>query len=220
MTSRVTLHESVSTLERISVEEAKSLQLALAARVITHWSGADPAVVAGVDVSVQGGMAQAAVVTLDFSTLGLLEFATARAKPIFPYVPGYLAFREIPVIMKAFDKLRHKPDILVVDGHGLAHPRFCGLACHLGITLDTPSIGCAKSRLVGECLEPGAAKGSASDIVFQERVVGRVVRTREGVKPSRVINNLPEPGRLPAEHARGRNRFRARRAKASWRSDW
>lgn len=183
MTSRVTQHESVSTLAPTSLEKAKSLQLTLAARVIMRWSGADPAVVAGVDVSVQGGMAQAAVVTLDFSTLGLLESVTARAKPLFPYVPGYLAFREIPVIMKAFEKLRHKPNLLVVDGHGLAHPRFCGLACHLGLALNTPSIGCAKSRLVGECRDPGLAKGSVSDIVFQERVVGRVVRTREGVKP-------------------------------------
>ena len=112
-----------------------------------------------------------------------MDTATARAKPEFPYIPGFLAFREVPVILKAFEKLRPVPDLLVVDGHGLAHPRFCGLACHLGVTLDTPSIGCAKSRLVGEYREPDNARESATYLIFQKRAVGRVVRTREGVKP-------------------------------------
>jgi deoxyribonuclease V len=101
----------------------------------------------------------------------------------FPYVPGLLVFREGPVVMKALRRLTERPDVLIFDAHGLAHPRRMGLATHLGILLDTPSVGCAKSRLCGTYTEPGPTRGCWTRLWDDEEVIGAVVRTRDGVKP-------------------------------------
>jgi deoxyribonuclease V len=112
-----------------------------------------------------------------------MEQAVAVQKTSFPYVPGYLSFREGPVLAEAIAKLTKRPGLLLFDGQGIAHPRGLGIASHLGVVLGVASIGCAKSRLVGEYAEPGREKGAVSVLIHQGRPVGAVVRTREGVKP-------------------------------------
>jgi deoxyribonuclease V len=141
--------------------------------------------VAGVDVSYdrRSPTLFAAVVVLDAVTLEPLETVGARERARFPYVPGYLSFREAPAVLRAFVKLRQAPDLLLCDGHGVAHPRRFGLACHLGIWLDLPTIGCAKSRLVGSHPEPGVRRGCHRAVIDEAEKVGEVVRTRGGVRP-------------------------------------
>lgn len=141
--------------------------------------------VAGADVSMMRGATHAysAVVVLSFPELAVVEVRTARAPLDFPYVPGLLAFREIPAVAAALREVRTPVDALIFDAHGLAHPRRMGLATHLGLFLDVPSIGCAKTRLAGEFDEPGRERGSASELRIGDETVGRVLRTRSGVSP-------------------------------------
>jgi deoxyribonuclease V len=113
----------------------------------------------------------------------VVESAGVRAKARFPYVPGYLSFREIPPLLEAFAKLEAVPDLIICDGQGRAHPRRFGLACHLGVLLDLPTLGCAKSRLIGEHREPGPRRGAHTQLREGGEVIGEVVRTRSGVKP-------------------------------------
>jgi deoxyribonuclease V len=123
------------------------------------------------------------VVVLAWPSLEIVETATARGRSPFPYVPGLLSFREGPILMRAFRRLREPPDLVILDGQGTAHMRGFGIACHLGLLLDVPSIGCAKSRLVGEHEEPGVSPGDHVPLRHEGRRVGSVVRTRRGVKP-------------------------------------
>lgn len=141
--------------------------------------------VAGADLaySGDGSWAWAAAVLLTVPEGRLVESATAAGPPPFPYVPGYLSFREGPLILSAFRRLRVRPDLCLFDGQGLAHPRRFGLACHLGVLLDLPSVGCAKSLLVGEYEEPGPERGDWSPLRLDGRRVGAVLRTRDGVNP-------------------------------------
>jgi deoxyribonuclease V len=128
------------------------------------------------------GVAAALVVT-DMATGAVVEEATAVRRVSFPYVPGYLSFREGPVIVAAWEKLFGKPDALLIDGQGIAHPRRLGIASHIGVLLDVPSVGCAKKRLVGESAEPGPRKGDWTPLVHDGETVGAVLRTRPRVKP-------------------------------------
>lgn len=139
--------------------------------------------VAGADVSTQGDMAYATVVVLDFPGLSPVEVRGFEAPLRFPYVPGLLSFRELPSVVGALEKVQTEVDALVLDAQGIAHPRRMGLASHLGVFLDVPTVGCAKSLLVGSFEEPGREKGSATDLVHRGDVVGMVVRTRDGVSP-------------------------------------
>jgi len=125
-----------------------------------------------------------AVVVCDLDGgLATLDQAVAYEKVDFPYIPGLLGFREVPVLRKAFGKLSRPPDVLLVDAHGIAHPRGFGSASHLGVVLDVPTVGCAKSRLCGEHDEPPAEKGGRTPLVFGGETVGIVLRTRCGVSP-------------------------------------
>ena len=169
----------------LSPAEARRLQGELASRVV-----AGPALdlegvrhVAGADVSTQGERAYATVVVLDFPGLSVVEVQGFEAKLEFPYVPGLLAFREIPSVAGALDKVQTPVDAVILDAQGLAHPRRMGLASHVGLFLDVPTVGCAKTRLVGTYAEPGSEKGSAADLVHRGEVIGKVVRTRERVSP-------------------------------------
>jgi deoxyribonuclease V len=141
--------------------------------------------VAGADVSYErrGDTLFAAVVVLDAETLEPVETATAVEEARFPYLPGYLSFREAPAIERAFARLARRPDLLMVDGHGQAHPRGFGIACHLGVALDLPSIGVAKSVLVGRPGTPSAKRGSIAPLTHGSTRLGSVVRTRDGVSP-------------------------------------
>jgi deoxyribonuclease V len=169
----------------LSPPEARRLQQELASRVVAGPALDLSAVrhVAGADVSTQGDTAYATVVVLEFPGLTLVEVQGFFAPLRFPYVPGLLSFREVAPIVGALEKVETEVDALILDAQGLAHPRRMGLASHLGIFLDVPTIGCAKSRLVGSHEEPGMEKGSATDLVHRGEVVGKVVRTREGVSP-------------------------------------
>jgi deoxyribonuclease V len=170
---------------RLSPAEARRLQDELASRVEVG-----PALdlgtlgyVAGADVSTEGERAYATVAVLAFPELAVVEVQGYEAPLTFPYVPGLLAFREIPSVAGALRKVEAPVDAVIFDAQGLAHGRRMGLASHLGLFLDVPSVGCAKSRLVGSYEEPGLEKGSATDLVHRGEVVGRVVRTRDRVSP-------------------------------------
>lgn len=184
--------------------------------------------VGGADVSFAPGRparARAAVVVLVFPELTLVEVRTATAPVTFPYVPGLLSFREAPVVLRAFRALRRKPQVLLCDGHGEAHPRRFGLACHLGLLAGVPTIGVAKHRLVGVSPPLPSARGAWAPLTDGGEVVGAVVRTRRGVRPvyvsvgHRVVLpravelvldcaprfRLPEPLRLAHQAAAGRS---------------
>jgi deoxyribonuclease V len=141
--------------------------------------------VAGADISYDRGSDRffAAVVVLALPGLEIVETATSRGRSPFPYVPGLLSFREGPLLLRAFARLRAEPDLAFFDGHGIAHPRGFGIASHLGLLLDLPSIGCAKKRLVGTHEEPGPEVGDTAPLLFEGRRVGAVLRTRRGVRP-------------------------------------
>jgi len=139
--------------------------------------------VAGADVSVRGGRLRAAAVVLAFPRLEVLETSVAERPLVFPYVPGLLSIREIPVLLDAFDGLSVRPDVVLADGHGIAHPRRIGLASHLGLELDLPTIGCAKSLYVGEHREPSPRRRARTRLVHRGERVGTCLRTRDGVRP-------------------------------------
>ena len=167
----------------VTPAEAIRLQEQLRSQVIVENRLGDVRTVAGVDVAVWGDVARAAVVVLRYPELELLEVASAERPVTFPYIPGLLAFREAPAILAACAELRAEPDLFLFDGHGLAHPRRMGLACHMGLCLDRPAIGCAKSRLCGEheALPPDA--GAWVPLREGPEVIGAVVRTRPGARP-------------------------------------
>lgn len=144
-----------------------------------------PATVAGLDVAYaeSGDRLAAAVTVLDARTLAVVDTAVSVGRPAFPYVPGLFAFRELPALLDALAGLTVRPDLLVCDGHGLAHPRRFGLACHLGVVTGLPSIGVGKTPLVGEFDEPAPERGASTPLRNGDEVVGRVLRTRDGVKP-------------------------------------
>jgi deoxyribonuclease V len=167
----------------VSTEEAKKIQRGLREQVAVEPLDQQPGIVAGVDVSVRNGQARSAVVLLSFPDLEPIEAKTAEEAVPFPYVPGLLAFREGPVVLRAFEKLTMCPHVLIFDAHGLAHPRRMGLATHLGVLVDLPSVGCAKSPLCGEYTEPDEEKGSWTPLRDGEEVIGAVVRTRDNVRP-------------------------------------
>lgn len=167
----------------VSTEEAKEIQRNLRDRVTVEPLDVQPEIVAGIDVSVRNERARSAVVLLSFPDLEPIQARTAEQPAPSPYVPGFLAFREGPVVLEALEKLTRRPDVLIFDAHGLAHPRHMGLATHLGVLLDLPSVGCAKSRLCGEYAEPDEEKGSWTALRDGEEIIGAVVRTRDNVRP-------------------------------------
>jgi len=167
----------------VSPAEAMEVQRQLRERMLVRPLDHEPEVIAGVDVSVKGEQAQAAVVLLSYPDLTPFHAVTAEMPVAFPYVPGLLAFREGPVVLAALERLAKRPDVLMFDAQGLAHPRRVGLATHLGVLLDVPSVGCAKSRLCGMYEEPGEKRGSWTPLFDGDEVIGAVVRTRDGVRP-------------------------------------
>jgi len=170
--------------ERISVQEAKALQVEWAGRVEERPLGVEVRLVGGADVSFSGDdkFCMAAIMVFSWPELELMETAEAIEPVRFGYVPGLLSFREAPAILAAARKLKRKPDVLLIDGQGRAHPRRFGLACHVGVELDWPTIGCAKSRLIGEYGQVGQRKGCRRQLKDKGEVVGMVVRSREKVK--------------------------------------
>ncbi|MFG1776058.1 deoxyribonuclease V [Micromonospora sp. NPDC049051] len=169
-----------------SVAEALAVQERLRALVdLTGPGPADPATVAGLDVAYaeSGDRLAAAVTVLDARTLAVVDSAVSVGRPAFGYVPGLFAFRELPALLDALDRLTVRPELLVCDGHGLAHPRRFGLACHLGVVTGLPAIGVGKTPLLGTWTPPADRRGAWAPLRDGDEVVGRVLRTRDGVKP-------------------------------------
>lgn len=170
----------------LSPTAAIRLQRALADRVVERVVPARSVrLVAGGDAAFVAGAPQiiAGWIVWDVRKHAVIESASVHRKVTFPYVPGLLSFREAPALLAAARQLRSVPDVFILDGHGRAHPRRLGIASHLGLLLDRPTIGCAKSRLCGEHVEPGNTRGDAVDLRFDGERIGRVLRTRTGVKP-------------------------------------
>ncbi len=217
---------------RVTPAEAAAIQARLAPQVIAEGDPKAVRLVAGADIAlgkpalsgVEGSNGRGAVVLLSYPDLRLVEHHLVEEPLTFPYVPGLLACREVPVLARAFQQLERTPDLLLVDGHGLSHPRRFGLACHLGLLLDLPTIGVAKSRLVGQHDEPPAAAGGRAELRDGPDLIGLVLRTRDGVSPVYVSvghriglqeaaewvlrlcrgYRLPEPTRLADQLSKGR----------------
>lgn len=169
--------------ERPDLEELRRLQETLARRVRLEPLQRQPETAAGVDAAYTGEEIVAVAVLFDLATLTPVERSFVVARPALPYIPGLLSFREGPHMAAAVRRLSRVPDLLIVDGQGIAHPKRFGLACHLGVELGVPAIGCAKSRLVGEFIEPAAERGSRTRLLIRQEVVGAVIRTRSRIKP-------------------------------------
>jgi deoxyribonuclease V len=169
----------------LSPAEAIALQRELRPHLILEDRLGPVRRVAGVDVGFEAGgtVTRAAVAVLRYPELDVLETAIARRPTTFPYVPGLLSFRELPAVLEALEQLREPPDLLLCDGQGIAHPRRLGIASHLGLLVDIPAIGVAKSRLCGMHEEPPNQRGAWTPLWAEGEIIGVVLRTRPGVKP-------------------------------------
>ena len=168
-----------------NIADAKQIQLELVTRVIRKNEIREVKYVAGVDVGFEndGKTTRAAVAVLNYPELTLHEQVVTRTPTCFPYVPGYLSFRELPGALEALSQLQTMPDLLLCDGQGIAHPRRFGLACHLGVVTGLATIGAAKSRLIGTYTEPGFSRGNWEPLLHNKEIIGAVLRTRDGVNP-------------------------------------
>jgi deoxyribonuclease V len=179
-----------------SIAEARAVQDRLRRDVVIGTADIPVRRVAGVDVHVApaAGLTWAAIAVIELATLDLVESALAAVPTGFPYVPGYLSFREIPAALAALGLLGQAPDLLMVDGHGIAHPRRLGIASHLGVLTGLPTIGVAKSRLIGEHEPPEPARGSEVPLTHKGEELGVVLRSREGARPLYVsVGHLVSP---------------------------
>ena len=169
----------------MNVAQAVELQRWMADRFLKDGEVILPRFIAGVDISVGKacGIARGAVVVLSYPELVVVETTVVEGTLNFPYVPGLLSFREAPLAIEACERLSLVPDLFLIDGQGIAHPRRFGLASHLGLFLDKPTIGCAKSLLCGRCEEPSAEAGSYAEIVEKGETIGAALRTKPGAKP-------------------------------------
>ena len=171
----------------LSPKEAIELQKTLRGQVRLEPLNMDVKTIGGADISLNrfGKVAYAGVIVLSFPDLAVVDYATIESEIRFPYIPGLLSFREIPALLMAYEKLKAKPDLLMVDGQGIAHPRRLGIASHLGLIIDKPTIGAAKSVLTGAFEGPSMEAGSVSSIYDNKtrEVIGAAVRTKDKVKP-------------------------------------
>jgi len=171
----------------VTYKEAVSIQQKLKGKLILHDRDFPARIhtIAGADISYskRSDLFFAAVVVLTYPAMEIIEETCITERAPFPYIPGLLSFREGPAVLKAFEKLRIVPDIVIFDGQGIAHPRGIGLASHMGLCLDVPAIGCAKKKLVGVYGEVGHEVGNYADLLLGDHVVGAAVRTKKKVKP-------------------------------------
>ncbi len=166
-----------------TIFEAKAVQVSLQDKVRIIPLSKNPRFVAGVDAAFAGDRIIGAACLYRYPEVSPVEETYAEMRNLFPYVPGFLTFREGPVIIKVIKKLSIKPDAILFDGQGIAHPIRLGIASHIGVLLNTPAIGCAKSRLIGEYKEPKLRRGAWSPLTYNNNVVGAVLRTRDNVRP-------------------------------------
>lgn len=188
---------------------AVALQRELAGRVDVRMPVIHCELIAGADVSYNrfSNVFWAGVVVLRLSDLTVVETQVARKESPFPYIPGLLSFREAPVLLEAFAKVVHEPDVIMFDGQGIAHPRRLGIASHIGLWLDRPSIGCAKSLLTGKFRDLGPQAGSVAPLLDHDEVIGQAVRTKDRVQPVYISAghkiDLPSAVRLVLASCRG-----------------
>lgn len=166
-----------------NLEEAQAIQQRLRSDVVMHDDIGTIHTIAGVDAGYEGDQAKSAIVVFSYPELEPLDYVIARRPAPFPYIPGFLSFREMPAALAALDELRVKPDMLLCDGQGIAHPRRMGIAAHLGVYTGMPSIGCAKSLLVGHHGTVPDERGAHVPLTHRGEEIGAVLRTRVGVKP-------------------------------------
>ncbi len=173
------------TYNNLTPEDAVALQKELRRQLNLSPLEKPVTTIAGADISFNkySTTVYAGIVVMQFPSLQVIESKAVIDVTGFPYVPGLLAFREVPALSKAWEQLSIKPDVLVLDGHGIAHPRRMGIATHFGIVMQTPTIGCAKSLLTGKFAEPGNEPGTYTDLIHQHEVVAKVLRTKRNVKP-------------------------------------
>ncbi|WP_313741166.1 deoxyribonuclease V [Pseudomonas sp.] len=169
----------------ITPDEAITLQLWLSKRVVRVDELSTVSKIAGIDVAYhkQNATVVASIVVVDAETLEVVERLAYSDVALFPYLPGLFSFRELPAIIKLFRNLQTRPDLIICDGQGIAHPRRFGLASHLGVLFDIPTIGCGKSRYVGDYTPPAVARGSLSYLVDGTEVIGAALRTQENINP-------------------------------------
>lgn len=170
----------------LTTSEAKAIQEELQKEVINEDKLKEPLkYVAGVDMGFEadGTISRAAIAVLSFPDLQLQEQSIVKRPTSFPYIPGFLSFREIPAVLEALEKINTIPDIILCDGQGLAHPRRFGIACHLGVIVDIPTIGVAKSWLIGEYEQVPQKRGSWQPLIHNQETIGAVLRSRSNVKP-------------------------------------
>lgn len=166
-----------------NIQDAKIVQASLTDKVKIIPLRKSPQFIAGVDAAFTEDKVIGIACLYKYPEMILLAEAFAIMKCLFPYIPGFLSFREGPAIVEAVRKLKIKPDVIIFDGQGIAHPKGLGIASHIGVLLNIPAIGCAKSRLTGEYREPGIRKGTSSPLRLKGRTIGAVLRTRDNVKP-------------------------------------
>ncbi|MBU1627451.1 deoxyribonuclease V [bacterium] len=169
----------------ISYKEAVKVQEELSSKIkLIPYEGL-PKIIGGADVSYSKNEEEllAVIVLLSYPGFEIVESTSYISKVFFPYIPGLLSFRELPPLIKAYEKLDNIPDILILDGQGIAHPRYFGLASHAGAYLNIPTIGCAKKKLCGDYKIPKDKPGETSPLIYKERIVGSVIRTRKNCKP-------------------------------------
>ncbi len=166
-----------------NIREAQKIQRKLARRIHIAPLKKSPACIAGADASFSGSRVIGTACLFSYPGLEHLESTHAITLSLFPYIPGFLSFREGPALLSALRKLKTAPDLILFDGQGIAHPKRMGIATHLGILLGIPSVGCAKSRLIGKYQQPAATKGSFTLLKHKGMTIGAVVRTRDRVKP-------------------------------------
>lgn len=167
----------------LTPREAIEFQKKLAKEIIQNRPINNVSSIAGIDVGFTTENAIAAAIVLDFQTMERIDQAVAVLPISFPYVPGLLSFREGPVVLKAIKELKIVPDVIMMDGQGIAHPRRLGIASHIGLILGMPTIGCGKSRLCGHHEEPNNRRGSQVPLIDKDEIIGSVLRTRTGVRP-------------------------------------
>lgn len=169
----------------VSESEALAIQEKLTSKVVKIDLLDDIQLVAGVDVAYAKNSDKliSAIVVLNAKTLDVVEKVIEEDNVRFPYIPGLFSFREVPPLIKAFARLKNSPDLLVCDGQGYAHPRRFGLACHLGVIFDIPTIGCGKTRLLGEYQEPSSIRGATAPLIDDGEVIGNVLRTQTDTNP-------------------------------------
>lgn len=171
--------------DNISIPEATRIQQQLRTEILIQERDFPVRIIAGADISFNkfSTTVYAGIVLLRFPELHPIGYCLVKKEVHFPYVPGYLAFREVPALLEAWERLEHKPDVLVVDGHGIAHPRRMGIAAHFGALTGQATIGCAKKLLFGSYAEPGPHRGDYTPLLDKEEVIGAVLRTKDNVKP-------------------------------------